>query len=386
MTEIDDAYKIAARDLRRCYDKKGIYAGRRHFHDYWSRDGFYACLGANRLKDFDIVKKNLQNFIHYQRPNGQLPLRIGQYYQLLNFLGANNYKECARYTSDKSGAISTDQNSLFIIAIHDYFNKTGDRKLIKEHFGCILKAIEWNLEKHSNGGPLLEEGYFASWADSVKKSGMVLYTNVLHFEALKLTSELCLEFNKKAEAKKYKELSLKVKGRINDLFWNGEYYIDWIKKKKFNFFSTDGNLLAIVFGIADKEKAKSIQNCMKKFKINEPVPSKTNYPKYFPHMVSTWLRLVRMGDYHNDSLGWLWIGCFDAIAKHKLGMKRESLEVLTSIAKKINEYGEVYEVYTKKGKPVWRILYRAEHPFAWSSAMFVYACNETRALRGRSNI
>jgi hypothetical protein len=36
----------------------------------------------------------------------------------------------------------------------------------------------------------------------------------------------------------------------------------------------------------------------------------------------------------------------------------------------------VYEVYDKTGKPVKRIIYKSEYPFAWSSGLLIYAAKE----------
>ena len=48
-----------------------------------------------------------------------------------------------------------------------------------------------------------------------------------------------------------------LKLQINEKFWNGQYFSDWIHKGKVNnYFSTDGNLLAILWGIADKKQSK----------------------------------------------------------------------------------------------------------------------------------
>ena len=60
MGEIDAAFEIAARDLRACYTEHGILAGLTHFKQYWARDSFFASLGATKLGDFDVVKKQLE--------------------------------------------------------------------------------------------------------------------------------------------------------------------------------------------------------------------------------------------------------------------------------------------------------------------------------------
>ena len=43
-----------------------------------------------------------------------------------------------------------------------------------------------------------------------------------------------------------------VKKGINKDFWNGRYYIDWIDRKKQDYFSSTGNVLAIAWDVADR--------------------------------------------------------------------------------------------------------------------------------------
>ena len=370
---IKKAYDIAQNNLRSCYSKNGILAGLQHFDDYWARDSFFASLGALCLKDFTIIRKNLELFIKYQNNAGQIPIRVGDYFIISKILRIKfKQKTRARYTQDKMFSYPTDQNSLFIISFYNYIQKTHDYTFLEKHSTKLKKAIQWNLLCDIDKDYLMEEKNYATWADSIKKSGKVLYTNVLHCEALRAFSELCKIANKKNDSKYYLYLHKKVKQKINDIFWKKDYYLDWIDKKEYDYFSTDGNILAILFNISTKKQSLKIQRCIKKFKINQPVPSKTNYPLYPLTKVSLINHLGGMGDYHNG-LSWLWLGCLDAVAKNKIGMKKEAKQLITKISEIITRHSGVYEVYEQNGKPVNRSLYKSEYPFAWSSGMFVYA-------------
>lgn len=369
---IQKAYNIAKRDLRACYAEQGIYAGLKHFTDYWARDSLFACFGSLELGDYDIVKKTLNLFIKYQHKNGQIPLRVGDYFIAWKIFGFKpKTKIRARYDQDKFFSHPTDQNSLFIIVFEKYIRKTKDYKFLRNNINSLRKAIQWNLSNDKDKDYLMEDKNYSTWADSLKKKGKVLYTNVLHCEALKRYSNLC-KILKIKEATQYADLSKEVNNKINRTFWNGNYYIDWIEKKPYNYFSTDGNVLAIHFGIADKEKAKKIQQSIKKFGINKGMPSKTNHPKYPSSKVSIINKSIGLGDYHNG-IRWIWLGCIDAIAKHKTGMKKEARELLNKISQIIVKYNGVYEVYEPNAMPVNRHIYKSEQPFSWNSGLFIYA-------------
>ncbi len=378
---IEKAYAIAKNNLRSCYSKDGILAGSHHFDDYWARDGFFAGLGALYLKDFDIVKKNLKLFIKYQNKQGQIPLRIGDYFIALKLFGIRPVQKMrARYTEDKFFHTSTDQNSLFVILFYNYLKTTKDKEFLKKYFPNLKKAMQWNLTRDTDNDLLIEEEHYAAWTDSIKKSGKVLYTNILHCEALREFSDMCKTIGKKEDSKHYLDLHRDVKQKINDLFWKQDYYIDWIDKKGYDYFSTDGNILAILFDIANKNQQLKIQKAIQEFRINQHIPSKTNYPKYPFTKISLINYIGGIGDYHNG-LSWLWLGCLDAVAKNKIGMRKQAIELLNQIAELIVRHNGVYEIYEQNGKPVKRSRYKSEHPFAWSSGLFIYAVNQINYFR-----
>lgn len=369
--EIKKALDIAKKDLRACYYKEGIVAGISHFDDYWARDAFYASLGALEIKDYDIVKKNLLLFIKHQKENGQIPLRYGYnalaiFFKLIGL--KMQFKKHAIYRTDNIISVPTDQNSLFVIVFHEYVKKTKDKEFAKKHFSAVNNAILWNLSMCEN--LLIKENYYANWADTHKKRGKVLYTNVLHCKALESFSELCRLLGK-TEYKKYLNLHKEVNQRINKLFWKKDYYIDWIGKKKHDYFSTDGNVLAIVFGIANQKQAQKIESFIDKHQINK-VPSLTNYPKYPNKMINPVLRILGMKDYQNG-MSWQWLGCMNIISKHKSGQTKQAKELQKKISKIIVKYNGVYEVFERSGKPVNRRFYKSEQPFAWGAGLFVYA-------------
>lgn len=374
-SNLQKASEIALSDLRQCYSSEGILAGTHQFSDYWARDGLFASWGALSAGDLDIVRKELELLLVFQAPDGQLPLRVGQYFLGLKMLGLSNTQEMRpRYDQDKYGSRPTDQNSLFIITFWEYLQKSKDVRFLKNNYASLKKAIDWNLAQDKDKDGLMEEGHYASWADSLKKRGKVLYTNVLYCQALKIMGTLAEKAGYPKDSRYYFALSTKVKAELNKHFWNGSYYSDWIGPggKRMDFFSTDGNLLSILFSIADKKQAHSIQGCITQFGISSSVPSRTNHPKYPLHLQSQLDTLAGVGDYHNG-LSWLWLGAIDAAAKLKMGKKAEAGAELEKIAKITIEHNGVYEVYTKEGKPVNRLLYKSEHPFAWSAGLFLYA-------------
>lgn len=373
----DKALKIAEESLRKCYDKKGIVAGRTHFNYYWARDSFYASWGALELKDYDIVRSNLELFLKNVRSDGLVPIRIGgsslrQWLSLAGIKMKNNHKP--GYNQDKGKNPATDPNILLLITLGRYVAKTNDKELIRSNLSKIHLIIDW-LEKQERQG-LIYGANYSTWQDIVKKKGFALYTNVLYYEALISISKLLWRVDVKNE---FLEKARIVKQKINDEFWDKKqgHYIDYYnEKKRSTVFSSDGNFFAIIFDIADKKQAELILHKAEKIGISKDVPSYTNYPRYGYPEVFTPLFLVGMQDYNDYGVCWTWLGCLHSMALSKSGQHKEAETVLDKLSELIMKDNDVYETYERNGKPLNRLFYKSEHPFAWSSSLYIIARKE----------
>ena len=374
---VDTAYTIALINLRNRYTYYGINAGRNHFSDLWARDFCFAGWGSLLLKDFTVVKNGLSTLLKFMSPEGQIPLRVGQKHFLLKYMFGIQGKIQARFIEDKNVSISVDNNPLFLILLERYIQQSKDLSFLKLNYQKCMKAIKWQLNQTKDNDYLMVEGAYAGWADSLKKRGKVLYTNVLHYKSLNAIISLSKQLEKKENVDKYTTIAKEVKKSINRQFWKENYYIDWVdNKKKRQFFSSDGNLLAILFGISDLEQSRAIIQTIKDKRLEESACIGTNHPKYPPHFIYPPFWLINMSDYHNG-LYWLWLGCLHSVALDRLGFKDEARKTLFQIAHKIVEFKGVYEAYCGE-KPVDRLFYHSEDGFAWSAGLYVWACKEVK--------
>ncbi len=375
MDIIEKAYKIAVRDLRGNYYPNGIITGKLR-KTLWSWDSFFASFGANRLKDFYAVKRNLMLYLKYQRNNGMIAKRISDPFYYLSILRINvKWRlNLPCYHASYFVGKSMLQNPTFVMACHDYIKTSKDIKFLKENYTKIKNAIDWITKQDKDKNVLINEFFGANWSETALKHGEIMFTNVCYYKALVDFSALSSIIKEKTNEKKYADMAKKLKKELNRKFWNNSYYIDWIDSKKQNYFSSTGNVLAIVWGIADKKKSVKIQQFIKKNKLDK-VPMMTNYPKYPFHKIFLINSIFGMPGYHNG-LSWPWIGCFDAIAKNKMGMKKQAKNELRRIAKLICDYNTSSEVYNDKGKRVETLFYSSEDRFSWTAGMFVFAFHE----------
>lgn len=370
LTAIQSAYRISKQCLVAAYKDTGIQAGETHFSDVWIRDSCFAGWGAICLGDTAIVQQFLLHALAHMTPEGQCPLRIGQRYFMLKFMGITG-PTGPTYIDDKYTSIPMDSNALLIILAGQLVAETNDGAFARQVIQSLTLACDWYDAFMPLG--LVIEGPYAGWADSIKKQGHVLYTNVLVYAAYQQLSALYDGMGESEMAAIYRDKQLKFKQTINHFFWNGAYYDDWIHTGVHqSTFSVDGNMLAILFGVASKDQAAAIFDMMDETSMIGRHGLPVVYGRYTKRQVYPPFLAIGLHDYHNGLI-WFWVSCIAAVAHSLHGRNAAVMRLMTIMANAIIQYGTVYEVYTKKGAPVRRLFYSSEKGFAWSAGLFVWA-------------
>ena len=356
---VKSAFDTALRDFHSCFTDHGILAGRKHLCFYKARNAMFASLGANAIGEFTVSWKSIELFLSNQRKDGLIPHRI-----------------TAKLKPHFHHIVSEprDGNALVIIALRDYFEKAGDMPFLEKHFEAAAKAMAWLKAQDSDRDLLVEEPFLANWQETVLKEGKVLYTNCLYYQALKDFSEIANAVGNERQADEHRKMATRVKDQINAKFWFGNYYLDWIGAIKHSTFSTAGNVLAVLSGLADREQSQMIENKIKQHQLNK-VPLQANYPVYPFWRIPPSLFPVEAYNYHNGS-SWPWIGCLNAIALNEMDLRKEAKHELKSMARLINENGSVHEVFLN-GKPIKSWFLKSEPFFSWNSGLFLKAVKET---------
>ncbi|MGE4170455.1 MAG: hypothetical protein AB7F28_07030 [Candidatus Margulisiibacteriota bacterium] len=367
------ALVIATKTLKDRYSPLGIQAGKRHFSDLWTRDACYAGLGSLCLGDYKAVRQSLCTILDNQDPSGHLPVRVGQVHFLLKFLFGYSGTPEPRYREDKGVSLVVDGNALTLILAQLYVEVAQDPAFLDRYFKPLQKAITWLEHQHEDRNAFVQEGPYAGWADSTRKQGAVLYTNVLFWKAQSCFETLAKRNGNTHAAELAHKKQEHLKTELNKAFWENRYFIDWISQdgEKHCYFATDGNLLAIVLGLATPEQAKLILDTIAEHQMENEGCIQTNFPTYRKNLVFFPFRLIGLHDYHNG-MRWLWLGCLNAVAEFQMGLKDQAHNSLLQIADLILRNNGVYEVYDQ-GKPVNRLFYKSEEGFAWSSGLFIWA-------------
>src|SRR5690349_117827 len=361
--------------------KEVLHAGYRNFSESWARDFGFAAFGLLTLKQYNPVKETLEAFLWHQTTEGQLPVKLHSVHVVTRFLHSfvgreqpNELMLKPKYLSGH-GAPSLDGQALLVIAALEYTQETGNQKFLQEHWAELRSAMNW-LDRYRKGtgdDPLLHQGAFADWADSIARHGRVLYTNVVYWKAL---SEMAIAANRldhQQEAVEYFVQAEKVLRAINRYFWRQDLGY-FVTSDELLQLSSDGNLLAIAWGLATQEQAESILKVMEQAKMAEPVPTRVTYPSYPRHLIALENLLGGVENYHTDA-SWLWIGAWHAIALVKVGQMEQAETLVSRILNVIVQDRQVNEVHAPTGKPLSSMWYTSEAPLTWNAGMILYACH-----------
>jgi len=369
---VTKAYQIAKKNLIDCCYDLGIICGLHHFTDLWARDSFFASFGANLIGQKKSTEKTIETFISFQKQSGLIPYRIQRSPTTISkYFGQPRYfnKPRPNFRSRQSGGLVLDGGLMLIIAFWEYIKMHKNMKFLNKHYLSLEKCLNWYIAKYKNS--LLSEWFMCDWQDSVLKAGKTLYTNILYWKALSDFSQLSALANK-SDSQYFSNQALAIKAKIMAAFWNGEFLIDWIDYKKHQIFNSLANLLAVWWDFTDKKQSKAILNYARKYCFHG-FTLEENHPRYPFWRIPFWNHLAGMSDYHNRGCLWLQPGILYSLCLNKLAEKQQAREMISEISKTIVKFNGVYEIYEKNGRPVKRLLYQAEFPFAWSSGLYIYA-------------
>lgn len=382
---------IQTRHLTNHSSKKILHAGYRNFRESWARDFGFAAYGLLALELYDTVKETLEAFFWHQTPEGQLPVKLHSIHVVTRFLYSFFGREQPMETMLKPkymsghGAPSLDGQGMLIIAALTYIQKTEAITFLQTHWQQLQLAVKW-LESYCKDpeAVLLHQGAYADWADSIARRGRILYTNVIYWKTLSEMSSAAATQDLKEEAAHYHAEAENVSRAINAQLWRPDLGY-FVTSDGLDQLSSDGNLLAISWGLAKTEQAESILKVMEEAGMAEPVPTRVVYPSYPVELVALENLLGRMPNYHTDA-SWLWIGAWHVIALVKTGHVDKAHQLVARITEVIVRDKQVNEVHAPNGQPLSSIWYKSESPLSWNAGMIIYASHVFGSAQGEIDV
>ena len=359
---IDETYEEAKKIMHRSITPRGLYAsGTKYgYLSIWPRDSMISFLGASLYEDKAIqtcYRNTLITLSRYQSKQGQIPNCVDFKRRLVTF-----------------GTI--DSSLWYIIGQHTYAKNYRDHGLLKRYKKNIEKALNWVQYQDSGDDKLPEQQPTTDWEDAFPhKYGHTINTQALYYYALRL-------MGKEKDAREVKFL-------VNDggkkpwlSLWNkreGYYYAYAWKdhagiREEGAWFDSLGNILAIVFGLADREKAKMILRYIQRKNINKPFPVRCLDPPfhrntrewqpYFDKCISKPHQYLNSGVW--PFIGGFYVASLVAMKEHKKAEEELKNLALANMSKGIKwRFSEWLN--GENGKP------KGSEFQSWSIGMYLFA-------------
>lgn len=362
----------------------------------WARDSIISSFGFSLIENEKFqqsFKKSLETLALFQTELGCIPNNV-------------DIK-----TKEVDTRATMDGNSLYVIGHYVFYQRYKDLDFLKKYYSNIQGALLWLRYQDSDNCGLVEMQEATDWRDLFVTRGNGFYVNVLFSQALLYGAEIAKLCGAKEDACLYKNLGQEVKNKINQRFWlNGK---PWLKNQSFmkktigeewwhfaytkasvtirhlpfylsyigfhdygDWFDAFGNLLAILFGVADKGKANTILDYISTAGINIPYPVKAIYPTQRAGY-KDWREYYKTNNlnlphqYQNGGI-WPFLGGFYVAALVKAGRIEEAKEQLAKLAE-ANRLGNKRKwefnewLHGRYGLPM------GVEQQAWSAGMYIYA-------------
>jgi glycogen debranching enzyme len=365
--DVEHCYEQALALLRRSDDATGFVASPAlpHYRSVWTRDAAFTALGALASGDerlIDGVRRTLRTLAMRQSKLGQIPSAY--------------WPQREYWDWGESG--STDATSLFIITASKLHEVARDDQLVGELRVALERAATWLSYQDANNFGLIDSPEAADWMDSsLNRSGKVFYNNVLFAHALDSIAALA-----PSGRAVYEEQARWTKEKINLLFWpsadrrldevlahvprpptsvrefphpaaaaafaaaasdSRSHYLTHVQFGRFvDRCDVLANLLAVLWGIAEGDRASRILEYLEESDIDQPYP------------VRCWPEAIGEGDasgmwklsverfqhprwrnqpwtYHNAAI-WPFIGGLYVVALSRHGRKERARAALMRLA------------------------------------------------------
>ena len=398
-TLLEDARLRAVDVVRKCITPYGFRASgaSQGYPQIWARDSVITGLGAALAGEPELVaafRASLDTLGSHQSALGLIPLNV--------------LPETGEVSTENAGAV--DANLWFVLGHYYHYLRSGDNAYLRESWPRVERAILWLRFQDMNECGLLEVPEAGDWMDLLAVRYNVLYDNVLYGAALQAAAEMASACGRDVEP--YRCMATDVFERLNLLFWvdrcwvpahfaehlerlkkmrlewymlyhnvgtisSRPFYLPYVAFREYgDYCDTLGNLLAVLFGLADDHRTDHILRYLYQVGAGQPYPTKAIHPPIYPGSPD-WREYYRSRNlnlphqYHNGGI-WPFIGGFHIAALVKVGWMREAGNLLGDLAAAnqlgVHEEWEFNEwLHGETGHPMGYAFQ------AWSASMYIFA-------------
>jgi hypothetical protein len=274
--------------------------------------------------------------------------------------------------------------TLWWLAAVAFWSRHFPEDSVEDRFrGRIDAALRWLLCQEHQKIRLLQQNEASDWADIMPRSGFVLYSNALWYHVKRVYSvagaeETRNDFNAlfspfTGERPEYRRMRLLTR-YVRDGGERGGLYLSYVN------FSTwggegdvFGNLLAVLFGLADEGRANRIVDELQAAAVDIPNPVRAvcdpirpSSPQWRAYMGRH--RQNAEYQYHNGG-AWPFLGGFWVMALASTGRGPEAVDALSRVARMNSVNGWAFHewFHGRTGEP------RGMPGQSWNAAAYILA-------------
>ena len=377
MTIIDQCREQALRLLQRNLTPDGILAAtptaqaqERRYDCIFGRDAAICAFAMALSGDARLVqgaKDSLRTLARHQADNGQIP----------------KYVDVQRKEPDFWYIGCIDATLWWLMAVKFIVQHDRDTAWETELKPNIERAVTWLQCQEHPRLHLLQQNEASDWADIMPRSGFVLYTNALWYYVkrryrLPQARSTHHHFNRlfypfSRDVPEYRRLQL-LTHYARSRAKNRDLYLSFVN---FSFWGEEGdvfgNLLAILFGLADAGQTRRILRAFDKAAIDTPYPVRVTCEP-IGRKDSLWRAYMARHRqnfeyrYHNGGI-WPFVGGFWVMLLAHLGKRRRAQQQLERLAavNQMNDWQFNEWLHGKTGKP------SGMKGQSWNAATFLLA-------------
>jgi glycogen debranching enzyme len=144
------------------HDETGLIAGyygsgdsaRPGYAWYFGRDSLWTSYAVNSYGDFELTRQVLEFLVRRQRADGKIMHEFSQTADLLDWKSTPYFYAAA------------DSTPLFVMAMEDYVNTSGDVNFLQRHWESVKRAYAFTRAHDSDGDGVYENTEGTGWVES----------------------------------------------------------------------------------------------------------------------------------------------------------------------------------------------------------------------------
>lgn len=302
----DALYNLALEEMQNAIEPDSTFRTGKEWAGVWTRDISYSIILSMAILQPDVAMISLKKKVG----NGKIIQDTG---------------------TGGAYPVSTDRE-IWAAAAWEVYKVTGDPEWLQYAYEVIKNSVNDDLENIQDPitGLMKGESSFLDWREQTYPLWMqpadiyeseCLGTNVVHYVANKVLSEMALALGHDAEGKKYREVAAQIRTGINRYLWQEEkgYFGQYLYGRNFKILSPKpeslGEALSVFFDVADEDKQGKII-------ANTPVT---------PFGISCiYPQIPGIPPYHNDAV-WPFVESFWALASAKAGNEASVVRAIGSV-------------------------------------------------------